>query len=97
VVGLSDIEVQEEYEAELGQYVEVVIRLSNGQRRWCIFATAEALAGMGDPLEETEVRLLYGVPHVIVVTAFNREIIRRVLHYIDRQGELLACTKPLEE
>ncbi|AGY59749.1 hypothetical protein [Gloeobacter kilaueensis] len=92
---LSTVEVQSEYEADPSQYVEVIVGLSDGQRRWCIFATPAALIEMGDPLKGTTVRVLYGAPHLIVATAIDEEIIHRTLHHIDSQGELLACTLPL--
>lgn len=46
-------------------------------------------------LEGSPVRYHYG-PHLIVATALSNEIVGKILKEIDNQGELLACTLPVE-
>jgi hypothetical protein len=69
--------------------VEVTIDFGGGRKRWCVFVTPEQLASVGDWVDGTQVRVHLGVPHVIVVSDLNEDIIDRVLRrlYIDRQLE----------
>lgn len=76
--------------------IEVTVELSNGERRWCIFATPSALACCGDWIEGTNVPFHFGNRHVVVAGELSNDLIERMLRYIDRQGELLECTLPLE-
>ncbi len=76
--------------------VEVTVQLSDGEHRWCVFATPQALAQAGDWVEGTEVRCHYGCRHFIIANVLSEDIIAAILHTIDSQGQLVACTLPLE-
>jgi hypothetical protein len=76
--------------------VEVTVELSNGERRWCIFATPSALASCGDWIEGSQVPWHYGNRHIIIARELSEDLIGRMLHHIDSQGELVECTLQLE-
>ncbi len=82
-------------ELEIG--IEVTVELTSGERRWWYFMTSGALARCGDIIAGTNVRLHFGAPHMIVVSALSPEIIERALRQIDAQGELLTSTRPLAD
>ncbi len=48
-------------------------------------------------IDGTTIRIHYGAPHMIVVDQIDAAIIEQALHYIERQGELLACTIRIEK
>lgn len=75
--------------------VEVTVELSNGEHRWCIFATASALASCGDWIDGTQVPFHYCNRHIIIAGELSEELIGRMLRYIDSQGDLVECTLPL--
>jgi len=78
-----------------GLSIEVTVELSNGERRWCIFATPSALACCGDWIEGTQVPFHYCNQHIIIARELSEELIGRMLRYIDSQGGLAECTLPL--
>ena len=103
---LETIQICDDLAASDTVLIEVEVTLSDGKRRWCWFATPAALANVGDCfINGTKVRVLYGMPHLIVVSALNDEVVSalneqvidQVLHHIERQGELLQCTRAIEE
>src|SRR5437867_10121745 len=63
--------------------VDVVLELSDGQRRWCFFFTPERMSLVGDRVEGTQVRMHLGVEHMIVVAELTPEIIDSVLRELD--------------
>jgi hypothetical protein len=75
--------------------VEVTVTMSDGSRRWLFFMTPAGLAACGDQLPGTQVRLHLGEWHMIVVSELSRDIIERVLHYLDEAGALEMRTIPL--
>jgi hypothetical protein len=75
--------------------VEVTVDFGDGHKRWCFFATPEALAACGDWIEGTRVRLHLGVPQMIIVSELSEGIIDRVLRQLYSEGELEAHTAPL--
>lgn len=74
--------------------IDVTVELSNGEQRWCIFATPSALARCGNWIEGTQVPFHYGNRHIIIARELSKELIGRMLRYIDSQGELAECTLP---
>lgn len=74
------------------QVVEVDVLLSNGQRRWCWFATPGALAKNGDRVQGTRVPFHFGNRHVIVAGELSDQLIELMLRHIDNQGALEDCT-----
>ena len=77
-----------------GGAVEVVIRLKDGSERWCFFFDPARLTRVGDWVEGTAVRVHLGVEHMIVVSELSEDIIARVLHQLEAEGELLNHTRP---
>ena len=76
--------------------IEVTVELSDGERRWCTFITPAALADSGDhAIEGTQVFFRYNLRHLVVARALSEDLIGRMLHYIDSQGDLAECTQPL--
>lgn len=76
--------------------VDAVVELSDGQRRWCFFITPEMLAGLNQGDFDSGRLVMYGVPHMIVVDAINRNLIEQVLLYIESQNKLPDCTRRVE-
>jgi hypothetical protein len=75
--------------------IEVEVTFDTGETRWCYFMTPQALATCGDLLEGSrDVRLHPGVPHMIIASTLDAEIVRRILAQLDREGELYAHTAP---
>ena len=64
-------------EADSGA-IEVTVTLENGTKRWCFFMTPEALANVGDWVDGTQVHWHVDVPHMIVVSRLDEDIIDRV-------------------
>jgi hypothetical protein len=87
-------QIDDSIEEPLTHAIEVTVDL-NGQKRWCFFATPQLLASIGDWVDGTQVRVHLGVPHMIVVSELNEEIIDRVLHQLYDSGQLEAHTTPL--
>lgn len=89
------IKITDEITYPLTSFLDVDVSLTNGENRWCLFVTPELLMRIGEQLREVKVRIQYGIPHMIIVSELNEEIIRKTLHYIDNQVELLNCTLPV--
>ena len=77
--------------------VEVEVILKNGKRRWCYFMTPEILKEVGDWVPGTEVRVHYGVPHMIVVSELTESIVEKVLNQIEADGQLELCTRAVDD
>ncbi len=75
--------------------IEVEVELSDGQRRWCFIVTLEGLSHLTQAQPRTARLFMYGAPHMIVVNAISHDVIDEVLHYLDSQNELIACTLPI--
>ncbi|HSM41856.1 MAG TPA: 3-hydroxyacyl-CoA dehydrogenase family protein, partial [Afifellaceae bacterium] len=75
--------------------VEVTVRLSDGQARWCYFTTPEGLASYGDTIGETAERY-HCASHMIVATRIDEETVNWILRELDARDELMARTLPLE-
>ena len=79
--------------------IEVEVTLSDGTRRWCWCGTPAGLAHVGERfIDGTRTRVLYGVPHLIVISTLNEQVIStlneqiidQVLHYIEPPGRAAA-------
>lgn len=68
--------------------VEVTVELQNGQRRWCFFITPHSLNCVGDYLPDTNVRVHFGVSHMIVVSQLDEAIVENTLRLIEKEGKL---------
>jgi len=88
--------IDDPIEEPLTGAVEVTIDFGADGKRWCFFVTPQLLASVGDWLDETEVRVHVGEPHMIVVSELSEGSIDRVLSQLYDEGELKAHTTPLE-
>ena len=79
------------------QNVEVMVQLSDGQRRWCTFVTPSQLANHGEWIEGTQIPFHYENHCVIIAGQLSEELIGRMLQQIEDQGELVNCTWPLRK
>ena len=94
---LSRFTVDGKIENATDDIIEVTVELSDGQRRWCWFGTPKALIRCGELIDGTNIRFHFGLQHFIVATSISLDLIEKMLWYIDGQGDLLDCTRPLEE
>ena len=92
---LLDFKMEDGSDVSSAHAIEVTVRLSNGQERWCIFATPSFLAAHGDCVPGTEVRYHAGNAHVIVSSEVTSSAVGQILRLIDNQGRLEECTLPL--
>lgn len=71
---------------------EVGFELSDGSKRWCSVATPGHLAELlAEPLNAG-----IWAPTMVVVRRLEREVVEAVLRHLDRQGELLEASRPIE-
>ena len=87
-------QIDDSIEEALKCAIEVTVDF-NGEKRWCFFATPQLLASVGDWVDGTQVRVHLGVPHMIVVSELDEEIIDRVLQKLYNGGQLETHTTPL--
>lgn len=93
---LTEVIIQSEIIESLESSIEVVVKLSDNQVRWCFFVTPHILLTMNQFQSEDGIVNMYGAPHMIVVNKMSREIIQQALKFIDSQGELESCTIPID-
>ena len=93
---LDEYHLDDPLEPGTDSTVEVTVRLSDGEERWCAFATPAALGRSGSWVEGTRVPFRYGNRHLIIAGELSEELIGRMLRYIDSQGALTECSLPLE-
>lgn len=74
--------------------IDVTVQLSNGEKRWCSFATP-AVFLCGQWIDGTEIPFHYCNRNLIIAGELSEDLIGRMLREIDRQGELAECTLPL--
>ena len=77
-------------------FCEVTLCLSDGQTRWCIFATPDDFKHHGDWLNEAQsVRWHSPSAHLFVLGQRSEQLIQMALLEVERQGQLLSCSLPL--
>jgi hypothetical protein len=91
---LARYQLEDPIEPNQDNIIEVTMRLSDGQRRWCIFATPMALGNCRDWIEGTQIPFYYCNRHLIIAGELSEDLIGRMLRYIDCQGYLAECTLP---
>lgn len=84
--------IEDSIESPLTHAIEVTIELNDGNRRWCCFATPDSLARFGNWIDGTEIRIHYGVPHLIVVAEVTPDTIKSALQHIDAAGHIRQTT-----
>jgi hypothetical protein len=94
---LETLRICDDLAAADSALIEVEVTLSNGQRRWCLFATPITLGNAGDYIDGTTILIHYGVPHLIIVGTLDEQVINQALRYIERNGKLFVCTQPIED
>lgn len=94
-VTLVDTWSEDEIDAPEGAThgVEVVFEFSDGQRRWCWFTTPGQLAELEQERFGDERLVMFGVPHMIVVSAITQDVIDRTIAHLEQQGRLVSCTR----
>ncbi len=92
MVGMTLLDDPEDAET---RSVEVDIELSTGERRWCWFTTPKGLAEVLQERFESGDLLMYGAPHLIIVSALSKAMIEEALDYIERHDKLLDCTRSI--
>ena len=94
---LKSFEIEDPLDAQDAGAIEVSVTLTTGERRWCYFMTPAALASCGDWIDGTRTRFHRGAAHLIVVAApLDPEIIEGALCTLDRQGDLIDCTRAFD-
>jgi hypothetical protein len=88
--------IEDSIQSPLTHAIEVTIQLHDGERRWCYFATPDSLARFGDWIDDTEIRIHYGAPHLIVLAQVTPETIESALKHIDANGEFRQATREFE-
>lgn len=94
---VRSINIEHEIPSPLTYAVEVTIELDSGERRWCFFCTPESLDRFGDFLPNSTVRVHAGAAHMIVLSSVTQETITAAIGELQRTGELLNATRPLND
>jgi len=76
--------------------MEVTVKLSTGELRWCLFVTPKVLTQNGEFVPGTAVRFHYDIPNLIIVNEITPEIIENALKHIDSQNLLIRCSLALK-
>ena len=76
--------------------VEVTVELTGGQKRWCLVATPKGLVSSGEELEGGVAEFHAPNHHLLIISSLTVGTIGALLRHLDSQGELEACTLPLE-
>ena len=85
---------------ETKNYVDVTVRLDDGQARWLSFVTPDYLKWL---LEEKSDPARWGGEnepavwgeHIVVIRDLATETVGWMLRHLDQQGELIAHTRPV--
>ena len=95
---ITRIDIEDDLSDQDRVAIVATITLSNGERRWCYFMTPSSLAVCGDWIEDTHTCFQFGASHMVVVGAeLTEDLITRAIRDIERRGELIACTRPVDE
>ena len=73
--------------------IELTMQFDDGMYRWSIIATPTSLRNL---LEERDIEPGIWASHMIVVRSLNPADISLTLSNLDRQGELLDASRPIE-
>jgi hypothetical protein len=92
---VRSINIEHEIPSPLTYAVEVTIELESGDRRWCFFCTPESLDRFGDFLPNTSIRIHAAAAHMIVLSSVTQETITAAIDELQRTGELLNATRPV--
>ena len=92
-MNIESIEIKDPLKMAARAAIEVDIKTTNGENRWCFFFTPEGIAACGDFIEGTDVRIHHGASHMIVVSEISEKIIEAALKDIENRGVLRECTR----
>ena len=93
---VRSINIEHEIPSPLTYAVEVTIELESGERRWCFFCTPESLDRFGDFLPNSTIRIHACAAHMIVLSSVTQETITAAIEELQRTGELLNATRPVD-
>lgn len=93
---LKSFEIDDDLRHAENGAIEVTVTFADGRRRWCSFMTPTGLSNAGDWISATRIRIHCGSPQMIVVSELDASIIQKALHHIQSEGELEACTRPVD-
>lgn len=93
---VRSINIEHEIPSPLTYAVEVTIELESGERRWCFFCTPESLDRFGDFLPNSAIRIHACAAHMIVLSNVTQETITVAIEELQRTGELLNATRPVD-
>lgn len=93
---IDSIQINDPIEDHKERAIEVHVKLENGAERWCYFLSPEGVSNCGDFINNTQVRLHYGAPHMFVLSEISENNIREALRMVERDGKLECCTLPIE-
>lgn len=87
----------DDLESQDSRAIEVMLHMCDGTRRWCFFMTPSALTACGDRIDDTQIRIHYGSPHMIVVAErLTEDTVERALQQIALAGEIEKCSLLIE-
>jgi hypothetical protein len=92
---VRSINIEHEIPSPLMYAVEVTIELDSGERRWCFFCTPESLDRFGDFLPDSTIRIHTCAAHMIVLSDVTEDTITAAIDELQRTGELLNATRPV--
>ena len=92
-MNIECIEIKDPLKMAARAAIEVHIKTTNGENRWCFFFTPVGIAACGEFIEGTNVRFHHGASHMIVVSEISEKIIEAALKDIENRGVLRECTR----
>lgn len=92
---VRSIIIEHEIPSPITYAVEVTIELDSGERRWCFFCTPDSLDRFGDFLPNSTIRIHAAAAHMIVLSVLTKETITAAINELQRTGELLHATRPV--
>ena len=96
VARIVAIEFDPEDPAESAVPVEAVIRLEDGESRWCWLATPKQLEGVGDFLQNTDVRIHVDNRRLHIASRLDRQIAWQLINHVWSQGLLEQTSEKIQ-
>lgn len=94
---IESITIEDDLSIQDRAAIEVSLKLKNGEKRWCLVFSPEAISRCGDWIKGTTVPFHYGTSHTIVIGAkLTEDLIHRAMYDLDSKDMIYACTMPLK-
>ncbi len=90
---IQSIYIKDNIELSERVAIEVIVTLVDGSKRWCYFVSKSAIGNFGDYINGTNIPVLYGSSHMVVVPQVTISVVHKFLHMIDSTGEIESVTK----